>query len=252
MNLRILHRTVRACFCVSVLGAILVPGRIEINGFAQSDESPTYGYVRSADGTVLGQVWVQELGKPRGCFSGVSGEFQLSMKRAVTLLFVKDGFRPALRTITSTKEDGQISVVLDPEPSAALKLPLCQRHGIIPIREVVSKNMRHIILTPGKNVDFSSYVAYYEHKGSELYFASMAGVHVAGETPTPEWVAGVTSLSVRSMKCGDSLGFDLRGSTGLGVASRWIGLPGSHVEYSRIPSSVARIFDEAIDGGCCR
>jgi len=70
-------------------------------------------------------------------------------------------------------------------------------------------------------------------------------------TPTRDWVAGLKSPPVGSLTCGGNQWFDLRGVTDSGLQSRWLGGLDSEVVYSKIPTSVAKIFDKAIDKGCC-
>jgi hypothetical protein len=192
------------------------------------------------------------LGTWSGRATGADGQFQFSAGKPVTLLFVKDGFRPDLRAIAYPEDIGDVSVVLEPEGRAALNLPLCGRHGSIPLRELEPGPARGISLRHSSGGDYIRYHASYIYRGSEVYFESMTGIYAGGLTPTPEWAAGLSSFTVRSLSFGGDQWFDLRGTTQQGLQSRWVGYAGTHVAYSKIPAPVARLFDKAIDNECCR
>jgi len=101
-------------------------------------------------------------------------------------------------------------------------------------------------------VESHGYYARYERDGFVAELSSETGVHVGGLSPRPAWVAGLSSFTIRSLRCGGEQWIDLRGVTETGLEStRWVGGIG-FVEYSKVPGPVARAFDKAIDNGCCR
>ena len=99
---------------------------------------------------------------------------------------------------------------------------------------------------------FFGYDATYDHGGSRWHLSSNTGIYVRGLTPQPDWVAGLLSLTVRSLRCGEDQWVDLRGVSDAGMKSRWIGYAFSHVEYSKVPPQVASVFDKAIDRASCK
>jgi hypothetical protein len=231
--------------------ALIAAGGFVSSAPAQAPENIQPGVVRSIDGRLLDQVWVQELGTWRGRNTEANGRFGFPGGKPATLLFFKGGFRPLIRATTGSEGLDGISVVLEPEPRAALNLRSCRRHvGLLP--ELQPARVPGLQLRRAGDVDFAGYYATYKHDGFLGELSSMTGIHVGGETPTPEWVAGLSSFTVRSLTCGGDQWFDLRGATETGLESRWIGEGGSHVEYSKVPAPVAKVLDKALDNGCCR
>jgi hypothetical protein len=241
----------RAVCIVFFVVAVVAAGCLSSSSIAQAPKPARAGLVRSSDGSPLNQVWVQHIGAWGGSLTKADGRFLLPTGKS-TLLFVKDGFRPEIRVITSSEDNGGLSVVLEPEPKAAVILPSCKLQGGSPLLELQPARFRGVQLKRGGDVDFGAYDATYRYGGSVWDFRSMTGIHVQGVIPTPEWAAGLSSFTVRSLKCGDYQWFDLRGTSASGHESRWVGYSCSHVEYSNVPSPVARVFDKAIDNGCCR
>ena len=252
MNTPSAHTASVRAACVPLFLLVLVAGScIPSASLAQTSKYPRTGEVRSSEGSPLTQVWVQPLGSWEGSLTKADGEFLLPSGKS-TLLFLKDGFRPEIRALTGSENSGDVSVVLEPEPKAALTLRPCRRQGGNPLAELEPASTRGVHLKRGGDVDFGAYDATYSYGGSIWDCGSMTGIHVQGLTPSPAWVAGVSSLTVRSLKCGDYQWFDLRGTSAEGRISRWIGYSFSHVEYSKVPPEVSRVFDKAIDTGCCR
>jgi hypothetical protein len=214
-----------------------------------SAESLGKGTVKSMSGVPLAQVWVQELGTWRGSLTKADGAFMFLLGKPATLLLAKDGFRPEIISTTGTETDGELSVLLHPE-SEMVNLRRCrrQRHGSLPELELGRTPQVHV--KRGGDVDFTAYAATYTTSGEVL--RSMTGLHVAGLTPTPDWAKGLSSFTVRSIKCGGVQWIDLRGVSSDGLRSRWVGWAASHLEYSKVSKSAALAFDRAIDHGCCR
>jgi len=219
---------------------------------AQAGANVRQGVIRSTDGAVLKLVWVQELGTWNGRLTDADGQFQFPAGKPATLLFDKDGFRPEIRLTTGSEGPDDMSVVLEPEARAALNLRSCRRRGGCPFCELELAKAPGLQIARGGDVDFAAYYATYKRGGFFGELGSMTGVHVGGLTPTPAWVAGLSSFTVRSLRCGGDQWIDLRGVSPQGLESRWVGYAVGHVEYSNVPTPVARIFDKAIDGGCCR
>ena len=224
-----------------------------LSASAQDSKNVRAGVVQSADGVPLKLVWVQEFGVWRGRLTEVDGRFTYPAGRGATLLFVKEGFRPEIRMTTGSEAPGELSVVLTPEHEPARSLPLCYRHGRdATIHEFEVARVRGLKVIRRRDADYVEYSASHTDRGAVARLSSMTGIHVGGLTPTPEWVAGLGSLTVRSLKCGDDEWFDLCGVSAEGLESRWVSYAFAHVEYSRSPSAAARYFDKAIDKGCCR
>ena len=194
---------------------------------------------------------VQELGASRGRDADSSGQFQFPRGKPVTILFLKDGFSPQIRMISGSEDLNSLSVVLEPESKTALKLRSCRRERWL-LPELDPAKVRGLQFRRHPNIEYASYSATYKYGGSVAYLSSMTGIHVGGLTPTPEWVAGLSAFTVRSLMCGGTQWFDLRGATDTALQSRWVGTAGSHVECSKVPAPVAQVLDKAIDNGCCR
>lgn len=224
-----------------------------LSASAQDSRNVRAGVVQSVDGVPLKLVWVQELGVWRGHLTEADGRFTYPAGKRAALLFVKEGFRPEIRMTTASEAPGELSVVLTPEQEPARSLPLCYRHGRdATIHEFEVARVRGLKVIRCRDVDYVEYSATYTGGGSVARLSSMTGILVGGLTPTPEWVTGLRSLTVRSIKCGYDGWFDLRGVSAEGLESRWVGYSFAHVEYSKIPWAIARYFDKAIDKGCCR
>jgi hypothetical protein len=246
MNPRRVRTAIRR-FAVALIAAV----DFASSAPAQVPENTQSGVVRSTDGRLLEQVWVQELGASWGRGTEADGRFEFPGGKPATLLLFKGGFRPQIRLTTGSEGLDGTSVVIEPEPRAALNLRSCGRHvGLLP--ELRPARVPGLQLRRAGDVDFAGYYATYKHDGVLGDLSSMTGIHVGGETPTPDWVAGLSSFTVRSLMCGGDQWFDLRGATETGLQSRWIGEGGSHVEYSKVPAPVAKVLDKALDNGCCR
>jgi hypothetical protein len=242
MNLRYVRT-----FVVALVAAV----GISSAAFAQAAEKVGSSVVRSTDGGILSQVWVQELGARRGRLIGPDGRFQFTVGKPVTLLFYKGGFRPQIRVTTGSEGTDDLSVLLDHEAVAAVSLRFCRRQRGCPLCEIEPFKVPGLRIKRIHNIEYDGYDATYRHGGSCGVLSSVTGVHVGGLSPTPAWVAGLSSFTVRSVRCGGEQWFDLRGVTEAGLESRWVGGAG-YVEYSKVPGPVARAFDKAIDNGCCR
>jgi len=219
---------------------------------AEAPDKVQSGVVRSTDGGHLSQVWVQELGTWRGRPTEADGRFQFPGGKPITLLFYKDGFRPQIRVTTGAEDADGLSVVLEREASAALILRSCGRQRGCPLCEIELSRVRGLRMKRWHGVESHGYYARYERDGFVAELSSETGVHVGGLSPRPAWVAGLSSFTIRSLRCGGEQWIDLRGVTETGLEStRWVGGIG-FVEYSKVPGPVARAFDKAIDNGCCR
>jgi len=217
---------------------------------AQAQDNVRWGVVRSNDGKTMDRVWVQKLGawwratEADGRFDFPSGE------APITLLFFKDGFRPQLRVVGTSEGLDGLTVVLEPETAAAVKLRSCRQHGrLLPVLEPL--RVQGLRLRQLRDAEYAGYSGTYEYHGSPAEFWSSTGVHSGAMTPTRDWVAGLKSLAVGSLTCGGNQWFDLRGATDSGLESRWLGGLDSEVVYSKVPAPVADVFDKAIDKGCC-
>lgn len=236
---------------VVLLGVVAITASCSLrSALAQGASSLRTGVVRSPVGRPITQVWVQQLGAWSGSFTKADGRFMFAAGTS-TLLFVRDGFQPEIRLVTGADDDRELSVVLEPEQAAALTLRSCGLLGAA-LREIEPAKVRGLKLKHGGDVDFTAYAADYSYGRSVWHLTSMTGIHAGGLTPTPDWVAGISSFTVRSLKCGGEQWFDLRGASVEGRESRWVSEGLSHVEYSNVPTPVARVFDKAIDNGCCR
>jgi hypothetical protein len=142
--------------------------------------------------------------------------------------------------------------VLQPEPEATATLRSCTRQQGAPAPGLEIGRARGIRLKHSHDVDFTAFDAQYVYQGAVWGLSSMTGVLVGGWNPAPDWVAGLSAFAIRSIKCGEYRWFDLRGTSADGLLSRWVGYGFSYVEYSKVPPPVARVFDKAIDTGCCR
>lgn len=242
MNIRYIRT-----FAAALIAAVC----ISFFAFAQGPEKVRSGVVRSTDGGTLSKVWVQELGTWRGRFTEADGSFQFAGGKAVTLLFDKDGFRPQIRLTTGSEGADELSVVMVHEVSGALNLRSCRRQREFSLCEIELPKVPGLRIERWHGVESHGYNAKYKQDGFLGELTSETGVHVGGMSPKPEWVAGLSSFTVRSLRCGCETRFDLRGTTQAGLQSRWVGGFG-FVEYSKVPGAVARAFDKAIDNGCCR
>jgi hypothetical protein len=249
------------CICGRLRASVIVPWvfialaaavRTTPQASAQAPKTVRTGVVQSVDGVPLKFVWVQELGALRGRLTEADGQFAYPAGRRATLLFVKDGFRPEIRVTGGSEAGGELFVVLQPEDKPARSLPFCYRHGQNTIHELELGGVRGVQVRRNRDADYVEYSATYDYGGRVVRLSSMSGIHVAGLTPTTEWLRGLESLTVRSLRVGDDQWFDLRGTSAEGLESRWVGYAFAHVEYSRVPPPVARVFDKAIDNGCCR
>jgi hypothetical protein len=252
MNLRCTSSILGTPVTVALLGVGLIGvGRLPVSALDQINKYIRTGVVRSSEGSPLDQVWVERLGagSSNGSVTKADGLFQFPTGKH-TLLFYRDGYRPEVRVVSGSQDSGDLSVILQPEPKAALTLRLCGRKGV-PIRELEPAGVHGLHVKRSHDVDFVSYDAAYSYGGSEWYLSSMTGVHVGGMIPRPEWARELSSFTVRTLKCGDYQWYDLRGISPQGLESRWLGSVG-YVEYSNVPPPVARVFDKAIDHGCCR
>lgn len=185
--------------------------------------------------------------------TNADGVFAFDPEKSATLLLAKDGFLPELVHTNSAESGGRINVVMRPETEPSLILPSCgQGRGEV-FRELELAKRRSIRVTRGGDVDYICYSATYRAKGLTAVLGSSAGIYISGLAPSPEWLRGLSSLSLRSINCGGKQWIDLRGvSEGSGQESRWIGYAMSYVEYSNLPTEAARAFDIAIERGCCR
>ena len=232
---------------LAVFVAIALTAMQSTPAWAQEAGDIGTGMVRSEDGAPLRLVWVQELGPRLGRLTESDGRFTFTAGKPVSLLLYKDGFRPQVIAVSGSEERSGLSVVLAADPKPNLVLRSC-KGGTALIPEIEPAGMGGVRLRRGGDADFSSYTATYMYGGSEWNFSSMTGAHVDGIAPGPEWVAGLSSFTVRSLKCARAYWFDLRGVTADGLESRWLGYIG-FVEYSKVPPAVARMFDKAIDTG---
>lgn len=210
------------------------------------------GVVRSPTGSPLGLVWVQELGTWNGRLTEVDGGFRFPADKPITLLFAKDGFMPKIWTTSASKGLGDLSIVMDLEPAGTISLRSCGRLGSGPLRELEPATTHGMQATRRSGSDFIAYSAKYITGGSVVFVSGSTGIHVAGLTPTPDWVAGLSSFTVRAFRCGGFQWIDLRGVSSQGLQSRWVGYPFGDLAYSRIPATAAGVLDKAIDNGCCR
>jgi hypothetical protein len=219
--------------------------------YAQAHVSTGRVVVRSIDGKAVSGVWALQLGSEFGHTTESDGRFDFPPGEVpVTLMFFKDGFRPELRVIDPSEIIDGLVVTLEAETTAVLTVRSCGRHKSV-LREWEPAKVHGLELRRGGDVDFTGYYGTYDYQGSKAYLSSETGVHMSGLTPRPEWFAGLSSFTIRSITCGDEQWFDLRGSTEKGLRSRWVGHPASHIEYSKVPAQLADIFDRAIDKGCC-
>ena len=235
-----------ACFVV----AFIAMSSCSSLAVAQAPRPAHWGVVRSTDGRLLAKVWVQELGARRGRETEAGGDFDLPVRKPASLLFFKPGFRPQIRVTTGSEGIEGLTVVLEPEARADLNLRPCTGHRW-PLPELRAAKVRGLEVRRGRNIEYASYDATYKYGGSVRYLSSRTGIHQSCLTPTPGWVAGLSSFTVRSLSCGGDQWFDLHGVTETGLESRWVGDGGGCVEYSKVPALVARVFDQAIDNGCC-
>jgi hypothetical protein len=211
------------------------------------------GTARSTTGEPLEHVWVQELGAWSGALTTADGVFAFTLGKPATLLLSKDGFRPEIRLTAGTEKQGELTVVMQPAPDASLKLPSCERQGAGPLRELKLGTTGKLHVKSGGGADFVGYSATYaKNRATAAVLSSMTGIHVAGLTPTPDWVRGLSSFTLRTIECGGVQWTDLRGVSETGLQSRWVGYSLSHLEYSKVSPEAARAFDSAIDNGCCR
>jgi hypothetical protein len=230
--------TVVACM---LLAASLLPA-----------ETRGRGTVRSPIGAPLPGVWVQELGARDGAPTNTDGVFTFPLGKPVALLLAKDGFRPEIVRATGTERDNELNVVMRPEPDA-LSLPSCKGRGQPVLPELELAKSPRVQVKRGGEVDFIGYTATYHKNGrAPAMLESMTGIHVGAPAPLPHWVEGLSSLIVRSIRCGGVQWIDLRGVSNGGLRSRWVGYGQSYVAYSKVPTEAANIFDRAIDNGCCR
>jgi len=231
---------------LSVLIALMLGGAI-----SQAPQRGT-GLVYSASGQPLEGVWVQELGTWNGTRTKADAVFSFGLGKPETLLLAKDGFQPRIVTTSGTERPGELRVIMEPSHEASLSIGSCKRQWPGPLRELEIRRAAQLRVTRGGDVDFRGYSATYVKDRTPFSLSSMTGMHVSGLTPTPDWVAGLSGLSVRSIKCGGFEWIDLRGVSALGLESRWVGYSFGHLEYSKVPGNAARVFDAAIDNGCCR
>jgi len=138
-----------------------------------------------------------------------------------------------------------------PLSGTAAKLGLCQRQGGGFLVEIEPAMAHKLDLKRGGDVDFVAYVATYRSRAVAAKLSSMTGLHVSGLRPAAEWIDSISALTVQSLSCGDVQWIDLRGISGAGLESRWLGYPHGYVQYSRVTKEAAQVFDSAIDGGCC-
>jgi hypothetical protein len=206
--------------------------------------------VRSPDGEPLGLVWVQELGAPAGNLTKPDGIFILKPGKAAAVLFEKAGFVPEIRLITPSEEkELEVTLRLTPEIPT---LESCKQMSAGPIRELRAAKSRSLQIRDFRDVDFVGYSATYSAQGSTAQLSSVTGIFNPGLTPPPDWVSGLSSFTVRGIRCGGEQWVDLRGESAEGLKSRWVGYPLSHVAYSKVSAQAARALDAAIDNGCCR
>jgi len=167
------------------------------------------------------------------------------------LLFAKDGFRP--QVVLTTGSQSERTVVMQPETEVSLALPSCREHSTEAFPELELAKTPRIGVRRGGDVDFRGYAATYTKNPAVVeVLGSMTGIHVGGLNPTPDWVKGLSSLTVRSIRCGGMQWIDLRGvSEGGLLQSRWVGYGQGHVDYSKVSREAALAFDHAIDHGCC-
>jgi hypothetical protein len=207
------------------------------------------GVVTGPGGEPLSNVWVQELGAWTGTVTKADGVFAFPLGRKLTLLFAGQGLRPEIRMMAGT--DTESSLTMLPLSDTPASVSLCRDRGQGPLIEIELAKIPSLVVKRGGDVDFFGYTAAYTAKGATAILSSMTGMHAAGLTPTPDWVKGISSFSVQSLRCGKVQWIDLRGASGAGLESRWIGYPQGQLEYTRVPSEAARTFDRAIGAGCC-
>ncbi len=211
------------------------------------------GTVKSTAGAPLDRVWVQQLGTWKGSFTKADGVFSFPLGEPAALLLARDGYTPEIIATTGSERDGEQTVTMRRDTDAALNIRACRRPGTGLFPELELEPASNVKVKHGGEVDFAGYTATYRANGKPSgVLASMTGVHVAGLTLTPDWVKGLSSLTVGSVKCGAVQEIDLRGVSEGGLRSRWIGYAFGYAEYSRVPEKVAAAFDRAIDHGCCR
>jgi hypothetical protein len=169
------------------------------------------GTVRSSTGATLDRVWVQELGSWNGSPTKADGGFAFPLGKPATLLLARDGFRPEILLTTGIETDGEIRVVMRREPDA-LSLGSCKQQESGPLPELELAKTVNVQVKRGGDVDFVGYTATYTKNGeAAATLGSMTGLHIGGLTPTPDWVRGLSSFTVRSIKCGEVHWIDLRG-----------------------------------------
>ena len=207
------------------------------------------GKVITQAGDPLAGVWVQELGSWNGGRTKTDGVFRFPMGRPTILLVAKNGFRPEVVPVTGAK--GELNLVILPESGRSVSLGICKRRTENPFPEIEIAKMHGIIVKRETGVDFIGYAATYAANGTAAVLSSMTGIHVAGLTPAPAWVEGLSGFTVRTVKCGGEEWIDVRGTSSAGLESRWIGYALSHLAYSKVSGEAARAFDLAIEGGCC-
>jgi len=212
-------------------------------------QSSGFGTVNMAHGEGVSGVWVQELGSWRGELTKADGAFHFPRGRATTLLFVKDGLQPQVRQVTGG--EGELNLVMQPTSGSSISLGTCEQQSRAQLPEIELARNHGIRIRRGGDVDFVAYAATYTAKGASAVLTSMTGIHVAGLTPEPGWVVGLSQFTVGSITCGGVQWIDLRGTSGSGLESRWIGYGLSHLAYSKVPTEAAHAFDRAIERGCC-
>jgi hypothetical protein len=207
------------------------------------------GTINTQTGEPLSHVWVQEIGSWNGSLTKGDGIFLFHIGTPVTLMFAKDGFRPQVREVTGT--DNELNVVMTPAAGRSARLGDCNRRSDVTFPEIRVAKTHGILLKRETGTDFVGYTATYRSKRVAAVLSSMTGIHVAGLTPTPTWAEGLSRFTVGSLTCGGVQWIDLRGFSGEGLESRWIGYGLGHLEYSKAPAEAARAFDSAIERGCC-
>jgi hypothetical protein len=206
------------------------------------------GVVTGPAGEPLSNVWVQELGAWSGTVTKADGVFGFPLGRKLTLLFAREGSGPEIRMVAGTEPE--LSQIMLPLSDTPASLSPCRDRGQGLLIEIDLAKVPSLVVKRGGDVDFFGYTATYTAKGATAILSSMTGMHIAGLTPTPDWVKGISSFTVQSLKCGSVQWIDLRGVSGAGFESRWIGFPQGFLEYSNVPSEAARTFDHAIGGAC--
>lgn len=220
-------------------------------GSGCSSATTLKGLVQSSSGARLARVQVDDLlgNFDRAVYTSPTGEFTVSLTSRAILLFTHFGHKATVRMVPPGTSS--LNVVLDPVDSGVWSPQLCSRSGEA-FNGRMSFHWPHGAVSQ-TDADYSNTVYQYPRHGDRRFALEAWEMAILSDRrPGKGWANEAVEATVRSLRCGELDGFDLRAVKADGSRGRFVSYLYGYVFYTDVPPEVAKRFDKIIDSACCR